>query len=115
MLGEFNATHLLHSFVCWSRADKPPVVQGKICVIQPDLTRSLDSKLKIFCNFIILSFASSVQQRVIFIHAYLYMHRDICSTWLSTLAAVQFPLTSMNSSMKPKCSPLFAPGPACGS
>lgn len=41
--------------------------------------------------------------------------KDICSTWLSTLAAVQFSLTSTNSIMKPKCNPLFAPGSACDS
>lgn len=48
----------------------------------------------------------------VFLFVCFILCKDICSTWLSTLAAVQFPLTSMNSIMKPKCKPAFAPGPA---
>lgn len=48
----------------------------------------------------------------VFLFVCFILCKDICSTWLSTLAAVQFPLTSMNSIVKPKYNPLFAPEPA---
>lgn len=60
-------------------------VENETCILYLsllDLTRSLDAKLKIFCNFIILSFATSFQQKVIFIHVYLYMHRGRSQSFL---------------------------------